>query len=153
MVGASFTRSRAATCDVHYGQRSMSSTSGQLQHSRESQCAPAATLQYSPFLNIAENCFANWKASFKREMAEVRPALLQMPQQQREATMVQLATQNLAAITPAKCIAEFHKTTQYIGRMLQMQPILQDHAWIYNCLIHMLLSVKCLFWFDVSLLK
>ena len=93
----------------------MSSTSGQLQHSSESQCAPAASL-----LSVFQNYFAKWKASFKREMAEVRPALLPMPRQQREATMVQLATQNFAAITPAKSIAEFHKTTEYIGRMLQM---------------------------------
>ena len=60
-------------------------------------------------------------------MAEARPHMLQQTRQLREATMMQLANQNLNAITAANCIAEFDKTTDYIARMLQMQPI-ADHA-------------------------
>ncbi len=82
---------------------------------------------YSPFLNIAENCFSSWKAAFKREMAEQRPLLNQQVVAMRNATMIQLCEQNLAAITAESCVTYFRRTTRYVPQMLQMQQIV-DHA-------------------------
>ena len=40
---------------------------------------------YSPFLNIAENAFSMWKASFKRQMAEVREQVRNQGTEERQA--------------------------------------------------------------------
>jgi hypothetical protein len=82
---------------------------------------------YSPYLNIAENCFSSWKAAFKREMAEQRPLLNLQVMAMRNATMIQLCEQNLAAITVESCVAYFRRTTGYVPRMLQLLEIV-DHA-------------------------
>ena len=34
---------------------------------------------YSPFLNIVENCFKQWKAAVKRQLAEIRDEQLTLP--------------------------------------------------------------------------
>ena len=60
---------------------------------------------YSPFLNIAENAFSMWKASFKRQMAEIREQVRNQGTKDRQATLVKLGQQNLVAITAQKMAA------------------------------------------------
>lgn len=69
---------------------------------------------YSPFLNICEGSFSVWKAEFKKLMAEIRDDLLQQQQQQRVATMMQLAEQAIAAIT----IDKVHNMYQHMLTLL-----------------------------------
>ena len=83
---------------------------------------------YSPMLNIVENAWASWKAAFKRELAAVRPQLLEQEYQQRLATLVQLGEQNLHVITLPKVVRWYRKTLTYMGRCLQLEDIVQDHA-------------------------
>ena len=83
---------------------------------------------YSPFLNIAENAFAMWKAAFKQELAEVRVNLHQLAAAQRNATLVQLAEQNLAAITNNKMRRCTRRMGRLMGRCLAREDILQNHA-------------------------
>ena len=49
---------------------------------------------YSPMLNIAENAWSEWKAAFKRHLAEVRPQLLADLYDQRIAMLMHLAEKN-----------------------------------------------------------
>ena len=60
---------------------------------------------YSPFLNIVENCFAQWKAAVKRQLAEIWDEQLTLPHQQQMANLAQLAEQNVNVVTVAKCVA------------------------------------------------
>ena len=55
---------------------------------------------YSPFLNIVENCFSQWKAAIKRDLAASRGNLLQMPFGERMQALAQLAEQNATISTP-----------------------------------------------------
>ena len=48
---------------------------------------------YSPFLNIVENYFAQWKAATKRDLAEARVVILVSPHDQRMALLKQIAEQ------------------------------------------------------------
>lgn len=82
---------------------------------------------YSPFLNIAENCFSVWKAGLKRQLEEVREQLLQQPHAQQMATLAQLAEQNLAEITPAACTSFHGGTRRTFPACIQLQDVL-DHA-------------------------
>lgn len=66
---------------------------------------------YSPFLNIAENCFSVWKAGLKRQLEEVRDQLLRQAYAEQMATLTQLAEQNLSNITPDMCMS-FHRGTR-----------------------------------------
>lgn len=75
---------------------------------------------YSPFLNIAENSFSVWKAAVKRQMSEVRYQLAEQSIQQKQATLLQIASQNLSEITVQNCSNSFRKTTTYIPSMLQL---------------------------------
>ena len=59
---------------------------------------------YSPFLNIAKNCFSVWKAAFKRQMAEICPQLQEQLAAQRNATLMQIGAQNLDTITAENCM-------------------------------------------------
>ena len=81
---------------------------------------------YSPFLNICENCFSAWKAGFKRQMAEVRLQQHQHTAAQRQATLMQLGAQNLAAIMANSCENYFRRITTYLPAMVQLQHI-NDH--------------------------
>ena len=82
---------------------------------------------YSPFLNIAENCFSVWKAGLKRQLEEVREQLLQQPHAQQMATLAQLAEQNLAEITPDACTSFHRGTRRTFPACIQLQDVL-DHA-------------------------
>lgn len=57
---------------------------------------------YSPFFNLCEGSFSIWKAAFKREMAQVRDHILEEPHDHRLVTMMQLAEQSIASVTPEK---------------------------------------------------
>ena len=60
---------------------------------------------YSPFLNIVEQCFAQWKAAVKRDFANLRDQLNAQPPAQRMATLAQIAVQNVGII--ATCNATY----------------------------------------------
>lgn len=79
---------------------------------------------YSPFLNIVEMAISAFKACLKRHLEEVRHHLLQENQQQRLATLVQLAEQSVAVITSEKCLAWFGHTQTYLPRCLAKEDIL-----------------------------
>lgn len=83
---------------------------------------------YSPFLNVAENCFSVWKAGLRRQLEEVRDQLLQQPFAQQMATLTQLAEQNMEAITQAVCAASHQRTRQIFPACIEMQDIVDDHA-------------------------
>ena len=89
---------------------------------------------YSPFLNIAENAFSSWKArgkrqlAFKRQLADVREHLFHQPAEVRSATLLQLATQNLAAITPNKMVRSTRRMGRLMPRLLHQEDISQNHA-------------------------
>ena len=60
---------------------------------------------YSPFLNnqcIVEQAFSCWKAGLKRQLAEVQYQLLRQRNEERLATLCQLAEQSTAEVTPEK---------------------------------------------------
>lgn len=83
---------------------------------------------YSPFLNIMENAWSCWKAALKRQLADIRVQLLQLPFPEQLSTLTQLAQQNIDVITADKCAAWYRKTTTYIPRCLNRADIIQDHA-------------------------
>lgn len=97
---------------------------------RHTQDAGAVKLlpPYSPFLNIAENAFSIWKASFKRELAEVREEIRNQDAGVRQATLVQLGQQNLAAITPLKMAAATRAMVRLMPRLLNAEAIADNHA-------------------------
>ena len=79
---------------------------------------------YSPFLNLVENAISAFKADLKKELEEIRPHLLTMEADQREATLTQLAEQSVAVITPAKSQNWFHRSQGYIPSCIQQLDIL-----------------------------
>ena len=83
---------------------------------------------YSPFLNIAENCFAAWKAALRRTLEDVRDQMLQQPHAERLATLTQLAEQNLDAVTAELCVHSCNAIRRLVPRILQGGNILQQHA-------------------------
>ena len=83
---------------------------------------------YSPFLNIAGNAFSVWKVAFKQEMAEVRTQLHHQTVPQQRATLVQLATQNLAVVTANKMARSSRRMARLMPRCLNQEDIVQDHA-------------------------
>ena len=82
---------------------------------------------YSPFLNIAENCFSVWKAGLRRQLEEVREQLLQQPHAEQMATLTQLAELNLGAITPDMCMAFHRGTRRTFPACIQLQDV-HEHA-------------------------
>ena len=84
---------------------------------------------YSPFCNICENAFSTWKAALKRQLAEIRPHLLQKPHQQQLQDLTQLAEQALGDITNDMCQNWFNGTRRLIPRrMVRREDIVQNHA-------------------------
>ena len=86
---------------------------------------------YLPSLNIWENAFSVWKSQLKRELAEVRPLLVQQPHEEQLATLGQLSERALAAVTVGKCIQWFLDIRHLIARCLQQEDFLQDHAYMF----------------------
>ena len=83
---------------------------------------------YSPFLNIAENAFSVWKASFKRQMAEVREQVRNQGTEERQATLVQLGQQSLVAITAQKMAAATRAMVRLMPRLLNVEDVFENHA-------------------------
>ena len=79
---------------------------------------------YSPFLNLVENAIFAFKADLKRELEDIRPHLLTMEAEQREAMLTQLAEQSVAVITPAKAQSWFHRSQGYFPSCIQKLDIL-----------------------------
>ena len=99
---------------------------------------------YSPFLNIAENCFGVWKVGFKRQLAKVHPQLQQQTDAQWQATLIQIGAQNLEAITVERCTKSFRKTTADIpasNRRVSMTLKLNIHI---RFDLHMPFEISCL---------
>lgn len=82
---------------------------------------------YSPFLNIAENAFSMWKAAFKREVAEIREQLHNYTGQQRNLTLLQLASQNMSAITANKMGRSSRRMGRLMPRLINREDVLQNH--------------------------
>ena len=85
-------------------------------------------LACSPFLNICENAFSVWKSQLKRELAEVRPLLVQQLHEDQLATLGQLSEQALATVTVGKCFEWFQGIRHLIPRCLRQGDFLQNHA-------------------------
>ena len=83
---------------------------------------------YSPFLNICENAFSEWKSHLKRELAEVSPLLVQQPHEEQLSTLGQLSEQALTDVTVGKCIGWFQGIRHLIPRCLRQEDFLQDYA-------------------------
>lgn len=79
---------------------------------------------YSPFLNIVEMAFSAFKACLKRHLENVRQQLLQQPQPERLATLVQLAEQSIEVVTLPKCTAWLAHTQRYLPGCLAQEDIL-----------------------------
>lgn len=79
---------------------------------------------YSPFLNVVEMAFSAFKASLKRHLEDVRYQLLQQPQQERLATLAQLAEQSTEVVTQEKCTAWLAHTQRYLPGCLAEEDIL-----------------------------
>ena len=84
---------------------------------------------YSPFLNIAENAFSMWKASFKCQMAEIREQVRYQGTKERQATLVQLGQQSLVAITAQKMAAATRAMVRLMPRLLNAEDVFDNHAW------------------------
>lgn len=78
---------------------------------------------YSPMLNIVEQCFAQWKAALKQHLAEVREQINQQSNTEREATLCQLAEQNVNVITPQNCVHYFRHLQRYLPQCLLQHDI------------------------------
>lgn len=92
----------------------------QLPHNIEIRFLPA----YSPFLNIVENCFSQWKSAVKRHMAEVRDEMLTQPHPQRLATLSEICEQCIEVITPANAAAYFRRLQSYLPGCMMREDIL-----------------------------
>ena len=90
---------------------------------------------YSPFFNIAGNCFSAWKAALKRSLAEVWDQMLLQPHAQRMATLTQLGEQNMNAITIELCVDSFRSVRALIPRLLRGEEVLQQHHWFLYCFV------------------
>ncbi len=78
---------------------------------------------YSPFLNIVENCFSQWKSRVKRELAAVRHTILILPHDQRMATLAQIAEQE-ATVTSDDAASFFRHLQTYIPQCMTRSDIL-----------------------------
>lgn len=78
---------------------------------------------YSPFLNIVENCFSQWKAAMKRQLSEVRDQMLNEPHEQRLATMTQVAEQCVGVVTAENAQAFFRHLQRYLPPCLTKEDI------------------------------
>ena len=78
---------------------------------------------YSPFLNIVENTFSQWKAAMKRRLSEAREQTLTQTHDQRLATMAQIAEQTVAVVTPDNAQAYFRHLQRYLLACLLCEDI------------------------------
>ena len=79
---------------------------------------------YSPFLNIVEQCFAQWKAAVKRDFANLRDQLNAQPPAQRMATLAQIAVQNVGIIAPENAQAYFRHLQRYLPDCMLLNDII-----------------------------
>lgn len=79
---------------------------------------------YSPFLNIVENCFSQWKAAVKRHMAEVRDQMLTQTHPQRVAILSQICEQCVEVITAVNASSYFRRLQNYLPACLLREDIL-----------------------------
>ena len=79
-------------------------------------------------MNIAENAFSMWKASFKRQTAEVREQVCNQGTEERQATLMQLGQQNLVAITAQKMAAATRAMVRLMSRLLNAEDVFDNHA-------------------------
>ena len=84
--------------------------------------------RYNPFLNIAENAFSMWKASFKRQMAKVCEQVRNQRTEERQAMLVQLGRQNLVALTAQKMAAATRAMVRLMPRLLNAEDVFDNHA-------------------------
>ena len=93
----------------------------------EANLPPHVTLRwqppYSPFLNIVENCFSQWKAAVKRQLAEVREQLLTERHERRLATLTQIAEQCVPVVTQGDVQNYFRHMQRYLPACLMMEDI------------------------------
>lgn len=78
---------------------------------------------YSPFLNIVENCFSQWKSAIKRDLAATREHILQMPFAERMQTLAQLAEQH-AIISAENAASYFRHLQSYLPACMTRNDIL-----------------------------
>ena len=78
---------------------------------------------YSPMLNIVEQCFSQWKATMKRDLAEVREQAMNRSIALNEALLCQLAMQNVSVITPENTAAYFRHLQRYLPACILLQDI------------------------------
>ena len=78
---------------------------------------------YSPMLNIVENCFAQWKAAAKNQLAEIRHQQLCLPFNEQMANLAQIGEQNVGVITPQNAINYFRKLQGYLPACLNRENI------------------------------
>lgn len=78
---------------------------------------------YSPFLNIVENCFSQWKAAMKRQLSEVRDQMLNERHEQRLSTMAQVAEQCVGVVTAEDAQAFFRHLQRYLPPCLTQEDI------------------------------
>ena len=75
-------------------------------------------------LNIVEQCFAQWKAALKRDLAQVRDQINGQPAAQRLVTLSQIAEQDVAVITPANAAAYYRHLQGHLPACLLQQDII-----------------------------
>lgn len=78
---------------------------------------------YSPFLNIVENCFSQWKAVVKRDLGEIREQQLLLSHQERMTNLAQIAEQNVNIITVQNAISYFRRLQGYLPRCIARDDI------------------------------
>lgn len=79
---------------------------------------------YSPFLNIVENCFSQWKSAMKRQLSEVREQTLTQGHEQRLATLAQIAEQSISVVTADNAQSYFRHLQRYLPACLLCEDIL-----------------------------
>ena len=98
-------------------------------HRKAGDCtlAPTQSLRwlpaYSPFLNIVEQAFSCWKAGLKRRLAEVQEQLLGQRDDERMATLFQLAEQTTGEVTPEKSQAWFRHLQSHLPACIRQEDI------------------------------
>lgn len=53
---------------------------------------------YLTFFNVVENCFSQWKATIKRDLADIRENITCIPHQRRMASLEQIAEQAIIVL-------------------------------------------------------
>ena len=80
-------------------------------------CPPNVNIKwlppYSPFLNVVENCFSQWKANIKRDLADVRESIISSPHDQAMETLAQIAEQS-AFVRAQDAAAYFRHLQTYL---------------------------------------